>query len=453
MTTAAIIRRRRRNRGGTGRGLAAPTIVWDGDIGDLLPDFSITYNARINDTIIIRRTQTTDFSTYDEASDTVLSFDPPTSLEFDFGGDWPVGPWRVKVYFMRAGRMSDLSDTITIALDTSVDLGTDGVYLDFINDVAVIKDTATPANAYTGVPFSKLTFTRASAATYVNSAGVITSAANDAPRIDYDPASLVVKGFLTEQAKTNLLRNSTINGANLATQSVTVSATAYTLSFYGTGTVTLSGVSTAGPLVGSGDYPTRSTLTFTPTAGSLTLTVSGTVQFANLEAGSFATSFIPTAGAAATRATDVVSLATTTFNHSATETTLIGEGIWGAIGSVPTRVVQMDDGTESNRMCIMLTSTQTEGRATVATANVASITTAATTTSAVKVGFRLKLNDFATVTAGGAASTDTSGNYPPGMTTLRPGNITTGSSGQVWVRKIVHLPRVLTNAELQTATT
>lgn len=71
----------------------------------------------------------------------------------------------------------------------------------------------------------------------------------------------------------------------LETQSVTVTAVAHTLSFRGTGTVTLSGVSTAGPLVGTGADDIV-TLTFTPTAGSLTLTVSGTVEEAQLERGS-----------------------------------------------------------------------------------------------------------------------------------------------------------------------
>lgn len=147
-------------------------------------------------------------------------------------------------------------------------------------------------------------FTRATAATYVNAAGNIATAASGELRYTYDPVTLSALGVLIEEQRTNLL----LNTDTLSTQSVTVTAVAYTLSFYGTGTVTLSGVSTAGPLVGTGAFPTRVTLTFTPTAGSLTLTVTGSVRYANLEVGSFATSWIPTTGTAATRNADVLSL-------------------------------------------------------------------------------------------------------------------------------------------------
>jgi hypothetical protein len=80
-------------------------------------------------------------------------------------------------------------------------------------------------------------------------------------------------------------RNLLLATALLSTQSVTTVATPYTLQFTGSGTVTLSGTSTAGPLVGGG------TLTFTPTAGTLTLTVSGSVTVAQLELGSTATTY------------------------------------------------------------------------------------------------------------------------------------------------------------------
>jgi hypothetical protein len=77
-------------------------------------------------------------------------------------------------------------------------------------------------------------------------------------------------------------RNELVNTDTLTTQNVTGTNVQRVLSFWGTGTVTLSGTSTAGPLVGV-DANTRVSLTFTPTAGTLTLTVSGTVSQAQLE--------------------------------------------------------------------------------------------------------------------------------------------------------------------------
>lgn len=81
----------------------------------------------------------------------------------------------------------------------------------------------------------------------------------------------------TARVKISARQNLLLATDTLATQSVTVKATPHTLTFTGSGTVTLSGASTAGPLVGGGS------LTFTPTAGSLTLTVTGSVTFAQLE--------------------------------------------------------------------------------------------------------------------------------------------------------------------------
>jgi len=77
-------------------------------------------------------------------------------------------------------------------------------------------------------------------------------------------------------------KNMLVNTETLATQNVTVRAGLHVLSFWGTGTVTLSGVSTSGPLVGTGAND-RVSLAFTPTAGTLTLTVTGSVLRAQLE--------------------------------------------------------------------------------------------------------------------------------------------------------------------------
>ena len=144
-------------------------------------------------------------------------------------------------------------------------------------------------------------FNRASTGTYYDSAGVLRSAAIDAPRFDYDPVTLQLKGLLLEDTSTNLVLNSAV----LVTQSVTTTATAYTLSFQGTGTVTKSGTAT-GALAGTGAAQ-RVSQTFTPTAGTLTLTVTGSVTSAQVEALPYASSYIPTTTVAVTRARDALS--------------------------------------------------------------------------------------------------------------------------------------------------
>lgn len=205
--------------------------------------------------------------------------------------------------------------------------------------------TALALDFTTGSLDARITASGGANGTRVNSSGVIVAATT--PRFDYDPVTLAAKGVLVEEARTNLFLNSTIDGANLATQGVATSATPYTISFYGTGTITLTGTSTAGPIVGAGAYPNRQTLTFTPSAGTLTCTVSGTVQYAQIEAGSFATSYIPTAGATVTRTADSLSMTGTDFSswYNQSEGTWVGvyDTAWG--GGAPWGV---SDGTTNS---------------------------------------------------------------------------------------------------------
>lgn len=160
--------------------------------------------------------------------------------------------------------------------------------------------SSSPTGAVSQVAFTSLleVFTRASTATYFDASGTLQTAAINQPRFTYNPATLQPLGLLVEEARTNLL----LNSETLSTQNVTTSATTYTLSFYGTGTVTLSGTSasvTVGTALNQLTY-----VVFLASAGTLTVTVSGTVKYANLEAGSGPTSWIPTTGTTVTRAQD-----------------------------------------------------------------------------------------------------------------------------------------------------
>ena len=142
-----------------------------------------------------------------------------------------------------------------------------------------------------------LSITRNTTATRINQYGVREVVSANRVRIDYSNGKPC---FLIEPQRTNLVYPS----ATATTQVRAVTAVQHTLSFYGTGTVTLSGAF-SGSLVGTGAN-NRVSLTFTPTAGNLTLTVSGTVTDWQLEAGSNATSYIPTVTGSVTRNNDSV---------------------------------------------------------------------------------------------------------------------------------------------------
>ena len=143
-----------------------------------------------------------------------------------------------------------------------------------------------------------LGMTRNTTATRINEYGIREIVSANRVRIDYSNGK---PRFLVEPQRTNLVYPSDI----ATTQVRAVTAVLHTLSFYGTGTVTLSGAF-SGSLVGTGTN-NRVTLSFTPTAGNLTLTVSGTVTDWQLEAGSSATSLIKTVSGSVTRNADVIS--------------------------------------------------------------------------------------------------------------------------------------------------
>jgi len=253
-----------------------------------------------------------------------------------------------------------------------------------------------------------------------NPVAAIVSAAYYGPRFDYNPTTLAPLGLLIEEARTNLL----LNSQTLSTQNVTTTAQAYTLSFYGTGTVTLSGTSTAGPLVGTGAFPNRVSLTFTPTAGALTLTVTGTVSNAQLEAGGFATSYIFTGGASVTRSADVATMVGNNFSNWYNQTTgtlavsfdasanANATYVSASNGSIVQNSIHIDN--DSGNMRAVYYS----GSAEVAALVLGAIGTAGT---ANKIATAYAVNDFAASRNGGTVATDTSGALPVSLTQLNIG--------------------------------
>lgn len=325
-----------------------------------------------------------------------------------------------------------------------------------------IRPTLNLPFASSGTLGPLITFTRSSPASYFNSSGTLTSASTDTARFDYNPSTLIARGLLIEEARTNLFLNSLINGTNLSTQNVTTAATPYTLSFYGTGTITLSGTS-VGSLVGSGAYPIRSTLTFTPSAGTLTCTVTGTVQYAQIEAGSFATSFIPTAGVTVTRAADLASITGANFTSfwNATQGTIVVGFMNEAnvpAATFPT-VVRAGDGTTNNFITINQINT---GNRTYAAGRVGGVdqwdinsgsaTYNTTALTAYKSAIAYQANNIGYSLAGTAAGTDTSATIPT-VDRLEIGSANSSGFVNGWISSLSYYPVRLTNTQLQTLST
>jgi hypothetical protein len=273
-----------------------------------------------------------------------------------------------------------------------------------------------------------------------------TTAARYGLSVDYHPVSHAPLGLLVEPTGTNILLASQV----LATQTVTVTATAYTLSFYGTGTITLSGVSTAGPLVGTGAND-RVTLTFTPTAGSLTLTVTGTVSEGQLETGSFATSPIRTYTTTVTRGPDnyaflLSQIPTLGAEHSiycrfSTSNTSPSGGKYA---------VALTDGTLNEFEGIQAITATARLGVTDGGVAVGAITGPAITADTfVSAAARFKLNDASMSVAGGAVGTDTTVTLPT-VTEARFGGTgnNVASTGPFRITKLVIVPRAWTDTEL-----
>jgi hypothetical protein len=215
-------------------------------------------------------------------------------------------------------------------------------------------------------------FTRASTATFVGSDGLIQSAAVNAPRFDHDPLTLACKGLLIEEARTNLMTQSeqwsgtfsgplaptitadtttapdgllsadTLSGStgtapdgglNSAFRTITVSSsTTHTFSIYvkSLGVATQAEIRIRDNSTGVSGQTLDTSLTsswkrisVTLTTGAATTSVRCIIQNTNgdiaiwgaqLEAGSFPTSYIPTTTAALTRSADVCSITGSDFS-------------------------------------------------------------------------------------------------------------------------------------------
>jgi hypothetical protein len=181
---------------------------------------------------------------------------------------------------------------------------------------------------------------------------------------------------------------------------------------------------------------------------------------AQLEAGSFATSYIPTVASQVTRTADQASIVAPNFAtwYNQSEGTFVVEADGIADASRFTNFIRADDGTTSNRMAVYQNGSLTQIGFDVTTGGVAQANTIGSVASVGnvnKIAAAYKANDFAISANGGAVVTDVSGTVPSGINVLRFGRDTTGSSSTILdghIRSIRYYPSRLGNSQLQALT-
>jgi hypothetical protein len=176
---------------------------------------------------------------------------------------------------------------------------------------------------------------------------------------------------------------------------------------------------------------------------------------AQLEAGSFATSYIPTVASQVTRSADSASM--TGSNFSSWYNNQQGTIYWqGNFAAASPRLFEIGDGSDNNRINIRYSAGQNQGFVYVNNALQAQIydATVASNTSP-KLAFSYQTNNFGIRGNGGASAgaiaNTTSGNLPV-TNTLYIGSAWNGSYISGCIKKFAYYPISSTNAQLQSLT-
>jgi hypothetical protein len=346
--------------------------------------------------------------------------------------------------------------------------------------------------------------TRGSTGTFVGSNGLIQSAGNNVARFDHDPVTLASRGLLIEEGRTNLFRGSVglttgwnlYNGATRTPNSTTApdgSNSASLISFSAlsnsaieqellsqpAGTYTYSlymrADSPTTVRIGNGS-PTvvcsvttawqRFTLTFiTASTGTLFLHIynsasGGARSFyawgAQVESGSFPTSYIPTTTSALARSADICSITGSDFTsfYNQSEGTIVGSGLTNSpTTNAGPELFRSNDGTSNNR--IQLGMTNFPGQAVrpfiVASGTATYSSTQGTATVGVerKVGMAYKTNDAISAFNGTLGTLDTTVTPP---TNCNQVNLFAGL-GAGTISAIRYYKKRLPDAKLITLTT
>jgi hypothetical protein len=173
---------------------------------------------------------------------------------------------------------------------------------------------------------------------------------------------------------------------------------------------------------------------------------------AQLEAGSFSTSYIPTSGSTATRSADVASIPVSAFGYNQSEGTVV-VGYDAKYDSNPVRIVEFEN-TITDRITLyqgndgapayVFVRKDSVTQATVQTANSAQVGVDKIAVSATAEDTRICLN-------GGTVAEDTSTDMPP-VVNISLGQSTAGGKLNGHIKSIKYYPRRLTNSQLQELT-
>jgi len=170
---------------------------------------------------------------------------------------------------------------------------------------------------------------------------------------------------------------------------------------------------------------------------------------AQLEAGAFATSYIPTTTASVTRNADAASMTGTNFSSwfNNAEGTVYVESVPALSGT--NGFFAINDNTNNNAINAYWS---TNPQFQIRTNNVSEATISKSASAPFKLAGAYKVNDIATTVNGDSVSTDTSATIPV-VTQMRIGQTGSGvNSTNGTIRKIAYYPQRLTNAQLQALT-
>jgi hypothetical protein len=327
------------------------------------------------------------------------------------------------------------------------------------------------------------------------------------PRFDYDPVTRAARGLLVEEARTNLLTYSeqfdnaawtkssctvTANqgtapdGTNTLTllqfsaqfgrlqQGSLTSGTVYTFSIWcrvASGTRVYSLYDALGNPLGSFTATTtltRYSVTFTAPATSTLYAVQDRnagpfvdtfIWGAQLEAGAFATTYIPTIASTVTRSADVATITGSLFSqwYNQSEGAVIADFatfVPSASFNASTPIaMSINDNTTNNRIDIFNGGVTTYTRINIGVGGVSqAVLDTVPAISSGKASAAYAVNNFASSVAGGAVVTDNSGSLPV-VSQLQLGALTTAARLNGWLRSIRYVPVRAADFQLQQVTT